>query len=64
MNRLEIKVGMPTETAEKVGAAVARRLFESRGNHSEAHLSEIELATLIAVSIDLVFKKMTVLEVA
>lgn len=60
----EIKVVFPTETSDKVGRAVARRLFESRGNNSEVHISEIELAIIIAMSIDLVFKKMVVTEVA
>jgi hypothetical protein len=59
----DIKVYLPTETSEKVGRAVARSIFESRGNHSEAHLSETELATIIATSIELVFKKMQVSEV-
>lgn len=61
---MEIKVTLPEATSEKVGMAVARRIFESRGNHSEAHLSEVALATIIAMSIELVFKKMVVTEVA
>lgn len=29
---------------------LARRLFEKRGNHSEVHLSEVELAALLAIA--------------
>jgi hypothetical protein len=59
----EIKVVLPKDSSDKVGIAVARRIFEARGNHSEIHLSEMELATIVAMSIDLVFKKMVVTEV-
>jgi hypothetical protein len=36
------------EFAKHIGAITARGCFEERGNHSEAHLSEAELATLCA----------------
>lgn len=36
--------------AERLGRLVARKLFEARGNHSEAHLSEAELAQVCALA--------------
>lgn len=36
------------EEAVDVGRKIARKVFERRGNHSEAHLSELELATICA----------------
>lgn len=36
--------------AQKLGAMVARKMFESRGNHSEIHLSERELALVAATA--------------
>lgn len=36
------------ECAISFGMAVARKVFAKRGNHSEAHLSEGELAALLA----------------
>jgi hypothetical protein len=35
-----------------VGSELARQFFQKRGNHSEAHLSEAELAALIALGIE------------
>ncbi len=32
------------------GMRIARSVFEKRGNHSEAHLSEGELAALLAIA--------------
>ena len=45
---------MPSsELSYKLGKAVARKIFDKRGNHSEAHLSEDELSTIIIASIEL-----------
>ena len=35
-----------------VGTTLARQLFERRGNHSETHLSEAELAALLALAVE------------
>lgn len=35
------------------GAEMARRVFEKRGNHSEAHMREAELAALLALAFEL-----------
>lgn len=59
----KVQVTLRPETAKRVGDRVARLLFESRGNHSEIHLSENEIATLVTISIELVFKSMSVWEV-
>lgn len=32
----------------KAGQVLAQRVFAKRGNHSEAHLSQLELAALLA----------------
>jgi hypothetical protein len=42
------------ERALRAGRLVARRVFAERGNHSEAHLSENELAQWIAVGCEVV----------
>lgn len=34
----------------EVGMQLARSFFATRGNHSEAHLSEAELAALLAIA--------------
>lgn len=34
-----------------LAAQMARVVFEKRGNHSEAHLSEVELTAMFAVAI-------------
>lgn len=39
-----------------IGQLLARRLFERKGNHSEIHLSEIELAAAIDGGIELAIK--------
>jgi hypothetical protein len=44
------------ESALRAGKLVARRVFRERGNHSEAHLSEQELATWIAAGCELVLR--------
>lgn len=48
---------MPNQIEEKIddrsiefGRDIARRVFEKRGNHSEAHLKEVELAALLAIA--------------
>lgn len=38
------------EIAARAAELTARRLFESRGNHSEVHLSELELALVAATA--------------
>jgi hypothetical protein len=34
------------------GARLARKVFAKRGNHSEAHLTEVELAASLAVAFE------------
>ncbi len=45
---------MPTDpltpAAVRVGARLARQIFADRGNHSQVHLSEPQLAELAAVA--------------
>ena len=36
-----------------VGMSLARQVFEKRGNHSEAHLKESEIAAIVALGIEL-----------
>ena len=36
--------------ASEIGRRIARRLFERRGNNREVHLSEAELAALLALA--------------
>ena len=36
-----------------IGRKLARKVFETRGNHSETHLSEVELAALLAYAVQL-----------
>lgn len=36
--------------AAKFGSALARKVFEARGNNSEIHLSEAQLAALLGVA--------------
>lgn len=40
-----------------LGAKLARRVFARRGNHSEVHLSEDELAGLLGLAAELAFKE-------
>jgi hypothetical protein len=58
----EIKVTLPDDTASRIGLAVARKIFDSRGNHSEVHLTEGEVAVMVSAAIQLTFQKMTVSE--
>jgi hypothetical protein len=37
--------------ARQIGAQVARKLFEARGNHSEVHVTERELTLVVAVAV-------------
>ena len=36
--------------AVDIGKVLARRLFHKRGNHSEVHLTEAELAAMLALA--------------
>lgn len=55
--RLQVEHGTPgaliAATPANIGRAVARCMFDRRGNHSEAHISENELAAIIAEAIKL-----------
>lgn len=39
-----------TDAQVEIGRRMARKVFEKRGNHREAHLSEAELAALLAMA--------------
>lgn len=41
---------LPREIALSVGMRLARKVFEKRGNHSETHLKEAELAALLTLA--------------
>ena len=41
------------DKCERIGKIVARRVFRERGNHSEAHLSEAELAIIASLAAQL-----------
>jgi len=41
----------------KIGSALARQVFSRRGNHSEAHVHEVELAGLLALAADMAISK-------
>jgi hypothetical protein len=41
-----------SELAISEGSDIARRFFKKRGDRSEVHLSEIELAALLAIAFD------------
>lgn len=36
-----------------IGMKVARKIFERRGNHAEAHLTELELAAICSIAVQL-----------
>lgn len=38
-------------TAQEIGALIARKLFHARGNKSEVHLNEVEVATACKVAV-------------
>jgi hypothetical protein len=38
--------------AVTIGRHLARELFDARGNHSEVHLSEVELAALLTLAVE------------
>jgi hypothetical protein len=40
----------PKERALAIGMALARKVFEKRGDHSEAHLNEAELAAALTLA--------------
>lgn len=42
--------------AANIGARMARRVFEARGNHTEAHLREDELAALMGTAYEIGLK--------
>lgn len=44
---------MTREECVEVGSRVARTVFKHRGNNSEVHLREAELAAIIALAIEL-----------
>jgi hypothetical protein len=44
------KTPTPTPAAVQIGLKLARRIFASRGNHSEVHLREMHLAAMLAVA--------------
>ncbi len=41
-----------SELAVAEGRRMARRVFEKRGNHTEAHIREDELAALLAIAFE------------
>lgn len=45
-------LGSVTEDSVKVGQDVAREVFRKRGNHTEIHIREVDLAALIAVGFE------------
>ena len=45
---LETGAGGLSERSKLIGERMARKLFEARGNNSEAHVTEAELASMIA----------------
>jgi hypothetical protein len=45
----------------KIGKLLARKLFEKRGNRSEAHLCEFELALALALAAELAVQRPRVL---
>lgn len=50
--RLETAGGIPRDSAA-AGLRLARRIFEKRGNHSEAHITEEELAVMLAAAYEI-----------
>lgn len=45
-------VGRVGDMRNEIGKKLARKLFERRGNHSEMHLSEAELAEIIQAAVE------------
>lgn len=45
-----------TNLARRSGEITARKLFEARGNNSEVHLSELELALVAATAAEVAIK--------
>lgn len=60
----DYKISIPDDLATKVGLATARKLFDARGNPSEMHLAESEIAVVIASTIEVTFKLVSIKEVA
>lgn len=50
-----------SETAISIARKLARHVFAKRGNHAEAHLSEMELGAIIALGIELAMKQCVIL---
>ena len=50
------QLAVTREYALRVGKAVARKIFEKRGNHSEVHLREADLSSIAAVVFELGFQ--------
>lgn len=51
----DVEHSVPPETsgnAISIGRNMARAMFLARGNHSEIHLSEVQLAALLALAAD------------
>jgi hypothetical protein len=44
--------GTCSDKAVEIGQRLARRVFANRGNHSEVHLTELELAALLGLAAD------------
>jgi hypothetical protein len=49
---VDYKIRESKESMLTFAGHVARMIFAKRGNHSEAHLTEVELQTIIAASIE------------
>lgn len=43
---------MKTEHHITFGQIMARQIFAKRGSHTEAHLSEVELAAMLAIAFE------------
>ncbi len=45
------------EVSIRIGEVMARRVFAKRGNNSEVHLTELELAAMLALAAEEAFKR-------
>jgi hypothetical protein len=41
------------EAARQTGKRIARKTFDKRGNHTEVHLCEVDLAVILVVAFEL-----------
>lgn len=48
-----MSTGTIPEAAARTGLKLARRIFEKRGNHTEAHVTEEELAVMLSAAFHL-----------